>query len=62
VSAACALLDRGWGKAAQLHQGDPDGPIVVQIIQKVREPKMSASTAADERSDVAPAGRAHETA
>jgi hypothetical protein len=42
VSAACALLDRGWGKAAQLHQGDAEGPIIVKIIQKVREPKSAA--------------------
>ena len=40
VSAACALLDRGWGKAAQPISGsDEDSPLVVQIIQKVREAK-----------------------
>lgn len=40
VTAATALLDRGWGRPAQPVTGeDGEGPIVVQIIQKVREPK-----------------------
>ena len=30
VAAVKELLDRGWGKATQLHGGDPDaGPIVM---------------------------------
>ena len=40
VQAAEALLSRGWGKPAQPVTGeDGEGPIIVQIIQKVREPK-----------------------
>lgn len=40
VSAANYLLDRGWGKAAQPIDGDGEGgPIVVEIIQRVREKK-----------------------
>ena len=38
VSAAGHLLDRGWGKAAQpLTGADTEGPIIVEIIQRVRE-------------------------
>ena len=40
VSAAAAILDRGWGRPSQPLTGeDGEGPIVVQIIQKVRPPK-----------------------
>ena len=38
VTAAGLLLDRGWGKAAQPVTGaDAEGPIIVEIIQRVRE-------------------------
>ena len=39
VSAVAQLLDRGWGKAVQPVSSDPDGPLIVEIIQRVREPK-----------------------
>ena len=39
VSAVAQLLDRGWGKAVQPVASDPDGPLIVEIIQRVREPK-----------------------
>jgi hypothetical protein len=35
VSAAQALLDRGWGKAAQIVAGDEDLPAVKMIITGV---------------------------
>ena len=35
-----ALLDRGWGKAAQPVTSDEDGgPIVVEIVHRVRGAK-----------------------
>jgi hypothetical protein len=41
VTAACALLDRGWGKPAQLHTGedgeDGEGPVVIEIVYRPRE-------------------------
>jgi len=33
VAAANSLLDRGWGKAAQIVAGDPDNPLVIQKIE-----------------------------
>ena len=40
LRAAEVLLDRGWGKAVQTHASDPDGPLIVEIIQqRVRESK-----------------------
>ena len=39
VAAAEALLDRGWGRPKQTIASDPDGPLIVEIIQRVREPK-----------------------
>jgi hypothetical protein len=40
IRAAELLLDRGWGKPKQTIAGDPDGgPLIVEIIQRVREPK-----------------------
>ena len=33
VSAAAALLDRGWGKAPQVHSGEDGGSIQVVIRQ-----------------------------
>ena len=40
VTAAVALLDRGWGRPKQVIEGaGDDGQIIVQIIQKVREKK-----------------------
>jgi hypothetical protein len=36
VSAANAVLDRGWGKATQPHEGGPDGAIaLVHRIERV---------------------------
>ena len=35
VSAAQALLDRGWGKAMQPIVGDEDGPAVLARIERV---------------------------
>ena len=35
VSAAQALLDRGWGKAAQPIAGEEGGPIVLARIERV---------------------------
>jgi hypothetical protein len=38
VSAAGILLDRGWGKAAQLVTSDQDGgPLIVNIVHRTRE-------------------------
>jgi hypothetical protein len=39
IRAAEILLDRGWGRAVQPIASDPDGPLIVEIIQRVREPK-----------------------
>ena len=39
VKAAEILLDRGWGRPVQPVASDPDGPLIVEIIQRVREPK-----------------------
>lgn len=39
ISAAQILLDRGWGRAPQPLTGDPDDPIIVEIIQRVRAEK-----------------------
>jgi hypothetical protein len=40
VPASQALLDRGWGKPTQTIAGDADaGPVIVEIIQRVREQK-----------------------
>ena len=40
VSAVALLFERGWGKAPQPVAGaDPDGPLVVEIIQRVRGEK-----------------------
>jgi hypothetical protein len=36
VSAACILLDRGWGKPPQSHVGQDDGAIKV-TIREIRE-------------------------
>ena len=36
VSAAVALLDRGWGKPPQAHTGEDDAPIKV-TIREIRE-------------------------
>jgi len=35
VSAAQALLDRGWGKAAQPVAGEEGGPVVIARIERV---------------------------
>jgi hypothetical protein len=41
VAAACALLDRGWGKAPQSHSGEKsEGLIVVEIVHRCREPEV----------------------
>lgn len=35
IQAAQAILDRGWGKAAQPHTGeDGEGPLIVQVIER----------------------------
>ena len=40
VAAAEALLDRGWGRPKQTLAADPEGgPLIVEIIQRVREPR-----------------------
>jgi hypothetical protein len=39
VQAASAILDRGWGRPRQTIASDPDGPLIVEIIQRVREPR-----------------------
>jgi hypothetical protein len=39
VSAVGLLLERRWGKAPQAATGDPDSPLIVEIIQRVREAK-----------------------
>ena len=39
VQAALGLLDRAWGKPMQPVSGDSNTPLVVEIIQRVREPK-----------------------
>ena len=39
VQAAALLLDRAWGKCVQPVSSDPDSPLIVEIIQRVREPK-----------------------
>ena len=40
LRAAEVLLDRGWGKPKQTLASDPEGgPLIVEIIQRVREPK-----------------------
>ena len=39
LKASEILLDRGWGKAVQPIAGDDQTPLIVEIIQRVREPK-----------------------
>jgi hypothetical protein len=39
VAAAGILLDRGWGRPPQPLTGDPDEPIIVEIINRVRSEK-----------------------
>ena len=51
VSAAQALLDRGWGKAAQLIAGEEGGPIVLARIERVIvDPSQKNSTQAQTNS------------
>ena len=38
VAAANSLLDRGWGKPAQVHTGDPDQPVVHKVIHEYDRP------------------------
>lgn len=42
VSACAILLDRGWGKAEQVHSGDIQGDITITIrkILDIDEPKL----------------------
>jgi hypothetical protein len=48
VSAAQALLDRGWGKASQPLAGDEDGLAVLARIERVIvDPEQSAADATD---------------
>lgn len=45
VSAAQALLDRGWGKPTQLIAGDEDGaPVLHRVVREVFDPKNIADT------------------
>jgi hypothetical protein len=45
VSAAQALLDRGWGKAAQPIAGDEDGlPVLARIERVIIEPPKQEHT------------------
>ena len=40
LKAAEMLLDRGWGRPKQTLAADPEGgPLIVEIIQRVREPR-----------------------
>lgn len=39
VSAAQALLDRGWGKAAQPITGEDDGALKIEIVKYAATPK-----------------------
>jgi hypothetical protein len=39
VNAAEALLDRGWGRPKQVVASDPDGPLVIEIVQRIRAPR-----------------------
>ena len=34
VTAATELLNRGWGRPAQVIAGDPDNPVLLQAIQR----------------------------
>lgn len=44
VSAAQALLDRGWGKAAQPLAGDEDGlPVLARIERVIVDPNTNSS-------------------
>jgi len=44
VSAAQALLDRGWGKAAQPLAGDEDGlPVLARIERVIVDPHTNSS-------------------
>ena len=43
VSAAQALLDRGWGKAAQLLAGEEAGLAVARIERVIIEPTTNSS-------------------
>lgn len=38
VSAAQALLDRGWGKAAQIIAGDQDNPVQAKLVVEIIDP------------------------
>ncbi len=43
VSAAVALLDRGWGKPTMMVAGDPDGgPVQTEDITEERDPMVLA--------------------
>ena len=39
IRAAEILLNRGWGMPTQPIAGDDQTPLIVEIIQRVREPK-----------------------
>jgi hypothetical protein len=53
VSAANAVLDRGWGKAAQPHEGGPDGAIeLVHRIERVIVHPQNPVPAMSERESV----------
>lgn len=50
VSAANAVLDRGWGKATQTHEGGPDGVIALtHRIERVIVHPQNPAPALSER-------------
>jgi hypothetical protein len=49
VSAASALLDRGWGKAEQSHTGSFDGDIKVTIRQIIETVSHQVIDAEDQK-------------
>ncbi|MBN9534820.1 MAG: hypothetical protein J0H10_15860 [Alphaproteobacteria bacterium] len=44
VSAAQALLDRGWGKPTQMIAGDPDGDAIKLMVTRVETVIVDAQT------------------
>jgi hypothetical protein len=43
VTAAVAILDRGWGKPSQTHAGDPDLPQIIRIESVIVRPENTDS-------------------
>ena len=60
VSAAQALLDRGWGKAAQPIAGDEDGlPILGRVERVIVDPQKDNDKQSSENTRDSQGGRAH---